>query len=86
MQAYFLGQYPVTRGHPVHPEFPEGMSTERLFPEVSSEYKNPQTDISYTVGCYVPGVKAEATDEIACPFPFVRPIDENHPRTCILPW
>jgi hypothetical protein len=87
VQAYFLGQYPVTTS-PVshHPEFPEGMSTERLFPEVSSEYTNPKTGISNTVNCYIPGVEA-AVAEIVCPFPFVRPIDqERDPRPCILPW
>jgi hypothetical protein len=60
------------------------MSTERLFPEVSSEYKNPQTDISYTVGCYVPGVKAEATVKLLVHFRLYVPLTKitQEPASC----
>jgi hypothetical protein len=72
--AFFLGQHPVVNPEsPFNVEFPEGMSTEAMFPEESSEYTSPATGLSHTVPCYVPGTVAE--DAVIDCDPFVPSID-----------
>ena len=65
-------------------EYPMGMGTDAMFPEVSAVFTDPVTGTSHDVACYIPGVEAEIED-VVCPFPFVRPNDKGNPRPCIQP-
>jgi hypothetical protein len=86
LKAFYLGQHPVTDpAHPRSVEFPLGMSKNELFPQLSSEYTDPATGVLYTVPCYIPATEADTKDTTVCPFPFVRPIGDDHPRNCIQP-
>ena len=70
VQALFLGQLPSPADRKqMSVEFPAGMATDAMFPEVSSEYTFPD-GTKYTVPCYIPGVEAKVGD-IVCPDPFV---------------
>ena len=85
VQAFFLGQLPAyDPALPKAIEYPSGLSTDAMFAEVSSQYVDPTTGISYTVPCYIPGAEAKV-NEIVCPEPFVAPLFEKTPQNCIQP-
>ncbi len=78
---------------PTDPQYPQGVrKTSFLFPpHLALDYLYPETSVRYMqddgifldVPCFTPGVGG--VQKVACPFPFVNPLADDHLESCIQP-
>ena len=75
MQTSYIGESRVSF------YYPDGMTSDGLYPESSSTYTTAD-GTEHDVICFVPKEPSDAIKE-ECPYPFVNPVDKDHLKSCV---